>query len=744
MRRTLHRWVGRHPLLGCALVAAAAVVAADGHPAAAAVALAALGLLVWSGRRRIALLAGLVAALAAGLHGWDVSQRESRRPPAGSATAYEGELRILAEPRPGGWRWSALAERSDRGGRVWLRGRGPLPRPGSRVAVRGSLRAVPAPRNPGEFDARPWLDRQGVVAQLRSRGPIREVEAPPAWRDFGQDLRAAFRESVTRGLDPLSREAAVIRAVVLGEHPDDDRLVEPFRRSGTLHVFAVSGLHVGMVGLLGWLAMRPLGVSRRAAVVPVVLLVFFYAWLTGMKPPAMRAAWMATVVLVALLLRRRPDLLNALGLAALIVILADGDRIFRAGVQLSFGVVLAIGILHALVSRVFAWMTRSEPYLPRSLYGPWRAGWLKCRRRVADTLAVSGSAWLGSAPLTGLYFGLFTPVAVAASSLMFLLVFPLLGLALASAGLSRVPGASAGLNRLNAGLAAATLRLADHSAALPGGSWTLPRGRPAPEFLLVYDLGAGGAACFRNDGVTALVDGGDRHGFEWTVLPSLRRMALEPGLLAATHPDGDHVGGLVEALEVLPVRQALLPVLRARSDYYRQLLDLAARDRVRMVRGRAGRRYPVGDGAALVPLLEPDPWNWHQLADERVMPLRLEWRGWRILFAADAGWRTERALRESGVDLRADVIVAGHHGYDGNLGTDFVRSTGARAIVVGHARFPASERVSESWRRACEEAGVAVFHQGESGAVTLTVDDDRLRIEGFVDGRRLELPAAGR
>mgnify|MGYP000256505960 CR=1 FL=1 len=69
--------------------------------------------------------------------------------------------------------------------------------------MRGSLRAVPAPRNPGEFDARPWLDRQGVVAQLRSRGPIREVEAPPAWRDFGQDLRGlkAFPNMSVRTID---------------------------------------------------------------------------------------------------------------------------------------------------------------------------------------------------------------------------------------------------------------------------------------------------------------------------------------------------------------------------------------------------------------------------------------------------------------------------------------------------------------------------------------------------------------
>ena len=92
---------------------------------------------------------------------------------------------------------------------------------------------------------------------------------------------------------------------MIGEQPPDaDALISEFRNSGTLQVFSVSGLHVAMVGSIGWLILGWLGVPRRWAVVILLPLVFGYSWITGNSAPAVRSAWMAAVFLGAFVFRK--------------------------------------------------------------------------------------------------------------------------------------------------------------------------------------------------------------------------------------------------------------------------------------------------------------------------------------------------------------------------------------------------------------------------------------------------------
>jgi competence protein ComEC len=183
-------------------------------------------------------------------------------------------------------------------------------------------------------------------------------------------------------------------------------------------------------------------------------------------------------------------------------------------------------------------------------------------------------------------------------------------------------------------------------------------------------------------------------------------------------------------------------VLRAKSSNFRELLRVLDERDLTVLRGRANGRYRLEEGAALEVLWEPDEWNWNDVADQRVMPVRLEWRGWRILFLADAGWATERAMIESGVDLRADVIVAGRHLHDASLGVSLLEATGARVVIGSHANFPSEQQIPTCWRKSCESRGIQVFHQGESGAVSVVQNDGALVLRGFVDGKevRLEKP----
>ncbi|MBB5352732.1 ComEC/Rec2-related protein [Haloferula luteola] len=735
MNSRLRRWVERRPLLWMAGTALAAVLVVDGNELVGGILAFGLVGALTIARVGQVLVASLVVALAAGvLH--DRSLRERERALEWIGVSGMREMEVLEVPnRRGMSGWSSPGRDCGNGVKVWLEGVGRSPEKGAVVQGRGEFRRPRPPENPGGFDRAEWLFRQDMALVFRYTGPVVVVAAAPSESRLGQRIKAGFRQAVTRGLEPTSREAMVIRAVVLGELPRDEILIEPFRLTGTLHVFAVSGLHVAMVGLLGWGLLRFLGVPHRAALIPILVLVFGYAWVTGMKPPAVRAAWMAAVVMGAFAFRRRPDAGNALGLAALLVLLGNADRVFSVGVQLSFGVVLAILVLHRAMARCWAWIRREEPYLPRSLYGPLRERWLQWRRWLADGLAVSSSAWLGSAPLTAGYFGIVTPISVVASLGLSLVVLPLLGLALLSAAGGWIPGWSERLNQGSGWLAKVGLRVAEGAAALPGAYFEIPRDRPADEFLCVFDLGRDGAACWSGKSGGVMIDGASGYRFESQVLPAMRRMGMRPNGVVATHPDGRHIGGLIEAVDAFPVQQALLPVSRALGSTYRDWLKVTEDRGVRRVIGQIGVRYPVGEGAELEVLRVPDPRDWHRLADERVMPVRLIWRGWKILFVADQGWSGEQELMAAGVDLKADVIVAGRHLHDNSLGDDFLAATGAKIIIAGHEEFPKSERIPDDWRRACEGRGIAVFHQGACGAVIVTATEQRLTAKAWLGGR---------
>jgi ComEC/Rec2-related protein len=746
MRAMLRRWVELHPLLWAALLAIGAVAAADGQVVAGA----AIGLIAFTAilsvRRADVLVAAVVlAGLAAGLHAYRLlPQRSAQRDIAASGSIpAKVTARLDSEPQGTGGGWAALAEIESGGpaGKVWWRGFGPSPGKGAMIEARGRFLPFPVPRNPGEFDVANWLYRRGAWGVFEAGGLAKPLEAPPPLDQAAAKARAWFRDAVTAGLDPHGQETAVIRAMVLGEMPqDDDVLIEAYRQSGTLHVFSVSGMHVAMVGMIIWWVLQ-WWVPRRVAVIVIVLAMLGYVWITGMKTPSVRAVMMAAVVLGAFVFRQRPDLLNALGLALLVALLQDGHQLFQVGSQLSFGVVAAIGIGAAFARRYFAFLETREPYLPRQLYGPGRKGWLWFRQKTASAMGASSAASVGSLPLTLWHFGFFSWISVLASPLIGLPVLLLMILALFATALAPIPAAQQQINRMNGGVAWCCTKLATGFSAIPGASLNLPRDRPGDDFLIVYDTGhGGGAACLHDGETSVLFDTAHRPGFRRTVLPSLRHLALRPQSIVLSHPDGGHLGGTMDALDALPVRQILLPVVRARSTGFREVGAVSQKRGIATPLGRKGAKYEISPEAWIEVLHEPDARNWNTVADERVMVTRLHWHGWRVLFTADAGLATERAMLEAGGDLQADVIVAGRHRNDASLGDDFLAAVQPKAIIAGHADFPQGERVPEDWMAACEQRGTRVFHQGRTGAVTLVVEEDgSLVIRGFLDGSELRL-----
>jgi len=208
--------------------------------------------------------------------------------------------------------------------------------------VEGSLFLSAQSRNPGVISQRERWAQQNITAGLMidHAEKIADRFDAPFFR-LAEHLRAWISQTITLGLANDERARTIILAMVLGEVPPrSSEITEAFRLSGCLHVFAVSGLHVNVIGALCWLVLMVVGVSRRRAMMGVIFVMVLYAVITGARPPAVRAALMGSFFLSAFLFRRRPSLFNTLALSLIIVLLMQPEKIHELGFQLSYGVFL--------------------------------------------------------------------------------------------------------------------------------------------------------------------------------------------------------------------------------------------------------------------------------------------------------------------------------------------------------------------------------------------------------------------
>lgn len=689
----------------------------------------------WLGNRRRAIAWLLCGVVAVGVF----LEREASREQAEKGLMDQGGLiraKLLADAKGDDGFWSAPAKLEAgnfKGTHVWWQGTGSPPLDGARIKGRGNFSPLREARNPEEFDQAAWHRRKGMAAAFR--GNTVSVETG-RWATIGGAIRKGFREAVTVGLEPDSREARVIRAIVIGEHPADaEELVAAFRNSGTLHIFSVSGMHVAMVGGIAWLVLRRAGVSRRWAVVAILPLVFGYSWITGNSAPAVRSAWMMAVFLMAFVFRRQPDLLNALGAVLLAAMLWDGNLLFQPGVQLSYGVVAAIAVGTTWASRPFTWIGQKEEYLPDSLMTDWQKRRLNFRRSIAQGLGVSAAAWVGSTPLTVFHFGLVTPIALVGTLLLGPLVFCLLSLSLFSAAIHPVsPQAASLVNRLNGKLADGCVWSASFLASTPAAHFETRR--PGEPMLLIYDLEYGaGAACFTgSNGSAVMIDCGDRQSFQYQITRSLRGLGISPDSVVLSHGDAGHIAGIREVTESFPIRQAWMPVRESRSAGYQEWIREGESHGVKILHAENLRDIPLPDGARLEVIHAPDPMAKNILADDRVAVFRLHWRGWKLLLTSDAGYKIETELLRSGRDLSADIIIAGRHRRDPSLGDDFLSAVNPQAIVASHSPYPAEERLDPKQVAYWRSRGLKVANQADTGGVTIRLaGNGDLLIEGYVD-----------
>src|SRR6266403_1750548 len=627
---------------------------------------------------------------------------------------------------------------------VWqVRWKG-TPQFGDELKLSGTAEPIPPPRNPGEFDMRSYLARRDVRRMLFVRYPengtlTRHGGGNPIMR-AAQKSRAWMQNALCRGLEDSPEVQNFLSGIVLGlRHQTPEDIEEPFQQTGTLHLFAVAGLHVGIVATLLWMLAMVARLSRKWAAALIIPSLFFYAAITGLHVSSVRAAIMASVLLGGIFFERKVFLLNSLAAAAFFLLCWDTNELFSTGFQLSFAVVGAI-ILFA--EPLFGFLQRwgaPDPFLPRSLLrGPKRlmhAGFEWLFRGASVSLA----AWIGSLPFILWYFYIVTPISLFANLVVVPIAFFILAIALLSLLTTPLlPWLAVVFNNANWFLSHVVLGIVQLFAQIPGGHFYVEHPQ-WPEKLTaeitVLDLGPGAAIHLRTEGMDWLFDCGSERSYQRVVREYLHWAGVNrlSGLLL-THGDSLHIGGATELLhDFLRVRLMDNPA-PDRSTVHQRLQRLFRERGIKPADLAAGESFRLSREVTAHVLFPPRSFN-APIADDQACVVQLFLSsGTRVLLTSDSGIKTEDRLLRWNADLRSDILIKGQH-HSGESGSEaFLDAVRPRLIIATSRDFPEHERLSDNWTENMRARGIELFRQDETGAVTLRFRRDGWEAQSYLTG----------
>ncbi|MBO8128982.1 MAG: DNA internalization-related competence protein ComEC/Rec2 [Peptococcaceae bacterium] len=661
---------------------------------------------------------------------------------------------------------------------------------GDIIRVQGKLTVPRRPGNPGDFDYRAYLQRNGISVILYAR-PQTAEKLGVGHHNSVTAFALRIKQQLVNGLYKAlgDERAQVVSGIAFGLRGGiDDKTRDTFTATGVVHILCVSGLHVGFVLGLALFTGRVLRLGNWQIVLATALLIF-YLLMVGAKPSVIRATVMAITLLLAHQLGRNRDWPTALALAAFIILLANPLALYDAGFQLSFAAtwgILYLGpvIVHGLQVLSARWGKTLPP----------ACGWV-----VAAPLA----AQLGTIPLVAYYYNLVSPVAVLVNILVMPLVVAIFILGLVSAVLGWILPLAAwmtapatgflldiflGLVGWFASLPGAYLHVATPSVpliaawfavlVLVGQLWGEPgwwrktgekiklrvpvkyRGwafivlfcvvgaglflwpGPGVDRLEVHfiDVGQGDCTLVRTGRQNVLIDAGGWPGElsgepgagEKVVVPYLRRLGIDQiDILVLTHPHEDHAGGARAVVEEIPVKMAVVAphYWPAQQEFPAEgYLDLLA---TMQEKGISVRQVGAGDKLRvnrelIFEVLAPRKPLLDNFNNNSLV-LRLEYGHHTFLFTGDIEQEAQARLVLSGQDLTSDVLKVPHHG-SGAFVPVFLENVRPKIAVisVGHNNRFGLPKASTLDK--LRSIGTEIYRTDRDGAVIIKSDSRTLEI----------------
>lgn len=688
-------------------------------------------------------------------------------------------------------------------GKILLRLAGPWPDdliPGDKLAVRATLKRPESSRTSGVFDYASFLAQKDIWITGFVRTPV-YLHRLDEIRSLAHTLRylsERIRTEIGRKIDAAVPEEnrGVYRAILIGDRSRvDPATLETFKGSGTMHILAISGLHMAVIGALlylvfyrllsrsEWILLR-FSVRKAAAFLSMPLLVC-YGLLAGMNTPVMRAVIMSCVVIVAVCTDRRKSPSTLLAFAAMVILALDPIQVYTASFQLSFSAVIGILFLYpALQKLTFPDISRPNPSFRIKI-----ANWL------LSGLLVSIVATLATTPIALHFFNRFSLVGIAAN----LVVEPLICLWNLTAGFFAIvflflqpdisdlllSFGSIGLDialrvtRFFSSYSWSTLWLPSpalwlmilYYLALIGAIFSaIRRNRLCVVGVLLFagcclimfvplriispdkrddlritflDVGQGSSTLLEYpSGLNILIDGGgpafrSTSVGERIIAPLLWHKGIRKlDAIAITHPDADHYNGLDFIVKHFSPSFIWVRDTVGHDTSYRQLMELAAQENIAVIVPEQGQR--LGRGGEYVECIEnlAIKQNPESVADNRQQAnagivLKGCFDKRCTLFPGDIGRGEEKFLIDLEHDLAADLLLAPHHGSITSNSPDFLTAVSPQLLVVSAGRSGGGHFPHHNLVDECKKRQLPLMTTSRLGTLNILAGQGTYQVWGY-------------
>ncbi len=600
---------------------------------------------------------------------------------------------------------------------------------GDEISCHGYLKLPKGKRNPGGFDYRNYL-LQRDIAGIFKLHPFSNVKKTghkkgiPFYRNLIYPLRAHVRNLLLKGTG--QNEDDLLCALILGEKAGlSPEIKETFSKAGIAHLLAVSGLHVGFVLLIFSACLGFLRFPETMKVILTALALLFYMIFTESNPPVVRATVMAITYLFGTLMGKRPNPLNLLGTAGLIMLLAKPSSLFEPGFQLSFSAVLSILLISKPLSKI-KWIQYLQMLLSKISTG----------QGIFYILLMSLSVQIGTLPILISYFNrisllsfLLNLIAIPLTGLIVALGFTTIFLGSIHPFLAEVYG---GCNSLFLKLLIQSSEWITHlkwiSIHIATPSWTviliyystlilflnwgsllkrkyLITGCLISLNLFIWhevftcearnltyvqlDVGQGDAAVIHlPGGKTILIDGGpcneNLDAGERIIAPYLWKKGVHKlDAVILTHPHNDHVGGLNYIIEEFRIRKIWTAATPYKSELYTKFNRLITRKNIPVDIMTAPATIQAFPGIK-IELLSPAELRKSTAGNlnNQSLVIQIRFGNASILSTGDAEKEAEFDLMKNGSVPVSQILKIGHHGSNTSSSPDFLNSVQPELAII--------------------------------------------------------------
>ena len=629
---------------------------------------------------------------------------------------------------------------------------------GSHVRLKTVIKIPPGKRNIGGFDYSRFLAARGISGTSNINPmQIYNLEGTSVFplKETGYAIRRSILDSLYGSLP--EKEASVVAGMLIGYTQDiPESMEESFRRAGLSHIMAVSGANIAFLLFpLMWLLKR-LGFNRKWSSAISLPAMIFYVFATGMEASVIRAAIMAGITLIGMILWRQTDIYCSMAVSVILILLYNTFMLFDPGFMLSYLATLSLVVFHKPV------FSRLPVKIPKF---------------IRDTLAGTFSAQLGVVPVIAVTFNTFSVVSILSN----LIIVPITGILTVAGALlaifwvvirplcsllgiivSFMTDVILFVTQTISQFPWAELAIATPGVVLVAGYYVilltirygLPRlkkeytGKLLAAMLAVYgcfilislipsgtleiyftDVGQGDSCVIKTpSGKNILIDGGgsindEEHSYtgERVVVPLLYDLGVtEIDVMIASHGHADHINGLKSVIDKMHVKRLI--IADADDSEMNELTDYAINKGIRVERANESDilysekdlymtvLYPLENRAVM-------PSTRTANANELSLVIRLDYGEFCALFTGDIGFETEaRIMGQEALDC--DLLKVPHHGSKYSSSLEFIKRVSPALAVIsvgentyGHPAPEVEQRLLDSGVRLYEtilDGGVLV------------------------------------